>query len=208
LDELLALKPDYVAESASVETIRSIAIPVLSTGAQLIALSCGAFADKAFLEQVQECARAHNTKVHIPSGAIGGFDVMQTITLMAQAGALPKTAVFNGRKGPGGMRGTSLYREELENEETEVFAGSASGAIALMPTKVNVAVATSLATLGPDNTEVHVTTEPGFKGDEFFIRVETEGYYTTLNIYSETSGIAGWSVVAALRNLSAPISFH
>jgi len=208
LEELLALQPDYVAESASVQAIRDIAVPVLSSGANLVALSCGAFADETFLEQVKTCAAAHGTRVHIPSGAIGGFDVMQTISLMAQAGALPNSAVFNGYKAPAGMRNTPLYQDVLEQTKTEVFSGPAAKAIELLPTKVNVAVATSLATLGPKDTAVRITTDPGFKGDEYVIRVETEGFHTTLDIYSATSDIAGWSVVAALRNLASPICFH
>lgn len=208
LEELLALKPDYVAESASVQAIRDIAIPVLSSGADLVALSCGAFADEAFLEQVKACADAHGTQVHIPSGAIGGFDVMQTVTLMAQAGALPKTASFNALKTPGGVRNTPLECKVSAQEKAEVFSGSAAEAIALLPTKVNVAVATALATLGPQKTAVNITTDPDFHGDEYVIRVETEGYRTTLDIYSATSDIAGWSVVALLRNLSSPITFH
>ena len=208
LEELLALKPDYVAESASVQSIRDIALPVLSSGADLIALSCGAFADEAFLEQVTSCADAHGTKVHVPSGAVGGFDAMQTIILMAQAGALPKSAVFNAFKAPAGVKGTPLYSEALEQAKTEAFSGSAAEAIALLPTKVNVAVATSLATLGAQQTAVNITTDPAFRGDEYIIQVETEGFRTTLDIYSANSDIAGWSVVALLRNLAAPISFH
>ncbi len=208
LEELLALKPDYVAESASVQTIRDIATPVLSSGADLIALSCGAFAEEAFLEQVKSCADAHGTHVHIPSGAIGGFDVMQTVILMAQAGALPGTVSFSALKSPGGVYGTPLEAKSSEQEKANVFSGSAAEAIALLPTKVNVAVATALATLGPQKTAVSITTDPAFHGDEHVIQVETEGYRTRLDIYSATSDIAGWSVVALLRNLSSPITFH
>ena len=46
VEELLALKPDIVAEAASVQCIKDNAETVLSSGADLIVLSIGAFADK------------------------------------------------------------------------------------------------------------------------------------------------------------------
>ena len=208
LDELLALKPDYVAEAASVEAVREIAIPVLSGGADLIALSCGAFADEAFLAQVRDCAAAHGTRVHIPSGAIGGFDVLQTISLMGQAAGVEEVSGVHARKSPAALKNTSLYREELEGAETDVFDGSSLDAIALLPTKVNVTVAAALATTGPGNTRVRITTTPGFVGDDHTITAGIGGMRATLNIFSDDSSIAGWSIVALLRNLASPIAFY
>ena len=94
-----------------------------------------------------------------------------------------------------------------DSEKTEVFSGSAKEAIALFPTKVNVAVATSLATTGPENTGVTIRSVPGFKGDDHRIEVIGEEVHAIVDIYSKTSAIAGWSVVALLRNLVSPIVF-
>ena len=206
LEELLALKPDYVAEAASVQTVKDIAVKVLSSGADLIPLSCGAFADSAFLQQVKDCAAANGTKVHIPSGAIGGFDVMQTLSIMAQAGDMEKRAEFRTEKASHRMQGTPLYRQELMDEAGEAFSGTASEAIALLPGQVNVAVAAAMATLGPDNTQVRIRCIPDYVGDDHRITVELDGYRAVLGIYSAKSDIAGWSVVALLRNLASPIS--
>ena len=85
VDALLALEPEYIVEAASVEAVRAMALPVLRRGVNLVILSIGAFADLAFYEQVQQAAREGSAKVHLASGAIGGFDVLQTVTLMAQA---------------------------------------------------------------------------------------------------------------------------
>ena len=48
---------------------------------------------------------------------------------------------------------------------------------------------------------------PGFKGDDHRIEVAGEEVRVVVDIYSKTSAIAGWSVVALLRNLVSPIVF-
>ena len=84
VDALLALEPEYIVEAASVEAVRAMAVPVLRRGVNLVVLSIGAFADLAFYEEVKQAAREGGAKVHLASGAIGGFDVLQTVTLMAE----------------------------------------------------------------------------------------------------------------------------
>ena len=56
LDQLLALEPEYLVETASVETVRAIAVPVLRRGINLVVISIGAFADQELYQQV--CAAA------------------------------------------------------------------------------------------------------------------------------------------------------
>ena len=176
----------------------------LRAGANLVVLSIGAFADAAFYERIQQVARECSKRVHLASGAIGGFDVLRTAALMSAVESSITT-----EKGPSSLKGTPIFRDSLmmETETTEVFAGSAKEAIALFPTKVNVAVATALATAGPDNTRVTIRSVPGFKGDDHRIEVKGEEVHATVDIYSRTSAIAGWSVVALLRNLVSPIVF-
>lgn len=207
LNELLALGPDYVVETASVAMAKEMALPVLGSGANLVLVSIGALADADFRAQVEAAARRNNVKVHIASGAVGGFDVLRTITLMAQAQNLPETAGIVTHKGPRSLKGSPLYREELEagSAESQVFSGSAAEAIALLPTRVNVAVAASLATTGPDTAAARIVSVPGFAGDDHCITAEIDGVKAVVDIYSRTADIAGWSVVALLRNLAAPI---
>lgn len=92
-----------------------------------------------------------------------------------------------------------------DTESSNVFKGNAKEAIALLPTKVNVAVASSLAATGPENTSVSIHSVPGMVGDDHKITAEIEGVKAVVDIYSSTSAIAGWSVVALLRNLVSPI---
>ena len=84
-------------------------------------------------------------------------------------------------------------------------SGTAAQAIAVLPTKVNVAVAASLAATGPDRACAEIVSVPGFTGDDHCITAEIDGVKAVVDIYSRTSAIAGWSVVALLRNLASPI---
>lgn len=204
LDELLALQPDYVVEAAAPALLKEIAEPILQRGANLVVLSIGAFADAAFLARIESLARQTGGRVHLASGAIGGFDVLRTTALMSSIEASITT-----EKGPTSLKGTPIFSAALldASERSEVFAGSARDAIALFPTKVNVAVATALATAGVETTRVSINSVPGFKGDDHRIEVRGEEVHAVVDIYSRTSAIAGWSVVALLRNLVAPIMF-
>ena len=62
-----------------------------------------------------------------------------------------------------------------DTEKTTVFTGNAKQAIATFPRRVNVAVATSLATTGPEITGVTMHSVPGWVGDDHCITAEIEG---------------------------------
>lgn len=204
LEELLALSPDYVVEAASPAVMKDIAEKVLRNGSNLIVLSIGAFADADFYEQTKQTARETGTRVHLASGAIGGFDVLRTVALMSSIQSRITT-----ERGPASLKGTPFSTESLlaETEKSQVFFGCAKEAIALFPTRANVTVATALATTGPEKTTVTIRSVPGFKGDDHRIEVTGDEIRVVVDIYSKTSAIAGWSVVALLRNLVSPIVF-
>lgn len=204
LEELLALKPDYIAEAASVQAVKDCAQKILSSGSSMIVLSIGAFADQEFYGNVRRTASENGTRVYIASGAVGGFDVLRTVSLMGDA-----VSGIETRKGPKSLQNTPLFHDELmtASKDCHVFSGNAKEAIALLPTKVNVAVAASLATTGPEKTSVSITSVPGMTGDDHKITAEIDGVKAVIDIYSSTSAIAGWSVVAVLRNIVSPIVF-
>ena len=124
--------------------------------------------------------------------------------------SLPETAGIETHTGAKGFRNTPVWADHLltDTEKTTVFTGSAKEAIATFPRRVNVAVATSLATTGPEITGVTLHSVPGWVGDDHCITAEIEGVKAVVDICSSTSAIAGWSVVALLRNLASPICFY
>lgn len=202
LEELLALKPDYLVESASPTAMKELALPALKNGTSIVTLSIGALADPVFYQDVINTAKANGTRVHLVSGATGGFDVLRTASLMGNA-----SATFFNEKGPNALKGTAVYDEALQTGQRVVFSGNATEAIGLFPTRVNVAVAASLASVGPDNMQFSMQSTPGFVGDTQRVEIKNDQVHAVVDVYSATSDIAGWSAVNTLLNIVSPIVF-
>ena len=202
LEELLALRPDYLVEAASPACMKAITFPTLAAGCSIVTLSIGAFADDAFYAEAAEAARKAGRRIYLASGATGGFDVLRTATLMGGA-----TAEFFNEKGPNGLRGTDVYDESLHSEQRVVFRGTAKEAIAKFPTRVNVTVAASRASVGPDNLKVTMQSSPYFRGDTQRVEIRNSEVRAVVDVYSVTPAIAAWSVVAVLQNITSPIVF-
>lgn len=202
VDELLKLKPEYLVETATPASMKEIAIDTLKNGTSIVTLSIGAFADTEFYEEVRRTATENGTKVYIASGATGGFDVLRTATLMGNA-----SAQFKNVKGVKALRGSMHYSEEMESENRTVFSGTAREAINTFPTGLNVAVAASLATVGPEEMEVTMESTPDFTGDRQRVAIKNDQVYAVVDVFSATSEIAAWSVVSTLQNIVSPIVF-
>lgn len=202
IEDIIALAPDIVVETASPAAMKEIAVELLSHGISIVTLSVGALADEAFYTTVARTASDSGAKVYIASGATGGFDVLQTAALMGDT-----DAHFFNEKGPDALKGTLVYEDSLQSEKREVFHGTAREAIGLFPTKVNVTVAASRASVGPEKMDVTMVSTPGFTGDTQRVEIRNRQVHAVVDVYSATSEIAGWSVVRVLRNIVSPIVF-
>lgn len=202
LDELLALKPRFLVEAASPAAMKELALPTLKNGTSIVTLSIGAFADTPFYEEVRETATAHGAKVYIASGATGGFDVLRTATLMGNA-----SVGFLNQKGVSALRRSSFYTPDMETSNKPVFSGTAREAIQTFPTGLNVAVAASLATVGPEKLHVTMESTPDFVGDRQRVEIKNDQVHAVVDVYSATPEIAAWSVVSTLQNIDSPIVF-
>ena len=202
LGELIELKPDYIIEMASPQAMKDLALPALQAGISIVTLSIGALSDTDFYQKVEQAAHHNNARVHLVPGAIGGFDIMRTAALMGEC-----DVSFQTQKGPNSLKGTFVYTEELQKCTQRVFEGNAIEAINLFPTRVNVAVAASLASVGPENIDVSIQSIPNYVGDDHRIEIKNDQIQAVIDIYSKTSDIAGWSVVNTLRNMTSAIVF-
>lgn len=211
LEEIIDDKPDYVIEAASPDVFKDIGVKFLANGINLIPLSVGALADTEFYNKVKETALENNSRVHIPSGAVGGFDVLMASMAMEKAEVSIAT-----EKSPQSLNGAPFLKGRKLSEEKaeEIFNGFARQAIEHFPENVNVAVATALATTGVENTKVSIKSIPGFKSNKHSIKLVGETINVEITIETtpskdnpKSSTLTAYSVISLLRNLVAPIAF-
>lgn len=72
---------------------------------------------------------------------------------------------------------------------------------------MNVSIAASLASVGPENMEMTMVSTPGFIGDTQRVEIKNDQVHAVIDVYSATAEIAGWSVVNTLLNIASPIVF-
>lgn len=211
LDEMIKDKPDYIIEAASPEVAKNTAIKILENSINFIPLSVGALADKEFYKKLEEVARKNHSRVHIPSGAVGGFDVLSSSVLMEDMEVSIST-----EKAPKSLDGAPYLkgRKLSEEEEEMVFTGSAQEAIKAFPKNINVGVATALATNGVEDTKVIIKSIPNMASNKHTIKALGDSVKVSVTIESmpssenpKSSTLAAYSVVGLLKNLVAPITF-
>lgn len=207
LTELLAQKPDFVVEAAGGPALREAALPVLRAGASLIPLSIGAFADEGFCEEVRRAAEENGVRIYLPSGAIGGFDLIRAAKLHGDL----RASVAND-KPPRSLQEAVPYPLPEDREEP-LFSGSARDAIARFPKNVNVAVAAALAANGPGETRVTVASRPDLSAPRHTIRLEGAFGRAVIQVdpkageNQRSSTLAAYSVLALLEKLNDTIVF-
>lgn len=210
LAELLQLKPDFIIEAASVGAVQRYGHTILTKGIHFIPLSIGALADESFYAELQEKAQANQAILYIPSGAIGGFDFMRKMTLADT----PKVEI-NTYKSPNSLADAPFLKgRSLSNQDKEVvFDGSAQEAIKGFPQNINVAVATGLATVGPDQVRTIIHSDPELEANIHEISIENKEGRADIRFAAQpsenrrTSSITPWSVISLLKNIADPVRF-
>lgn len=212
LEEVLACGPDIIVEATAPNPLKALALPILQAGVDLVSLSVGAYADDEFTAKAKTAAEESGAHIYLPSGAVGGFDVINAIRMMG--GELHSRIV--NEKPPMSLNGAPMLEGRLlsEEEPEELFRGNAREAIRLFPHNVNVAVAVAVASTGVENTEVVITSVPGLKLNCH--RIELEGTFgeAVIDIRSapspdnpKSSTLAAWSVLSLLSRLQSHMCF-
>jgi aspartate dehydrogenase len=204
----LAGMADLVIECAPAALMDQIAQPVLRAGKKLLVLSAGALLPRP---ELLELARKHGGQIIVPTGALLGLDAV-----CAAAEGQIHSVQMTTRKPPNGLSGAPYLVDhgiqvDDVREPLRVFSGSARDAAKGFPANVNVAVALSLAGIGPDRTRIDIWADPGVTRNTHRIQVESDSAridMTIENIPSEnpkTGRITALSVIAALRKIHAPL---
>jgi len=210
LAELLALRPDIVAEVAGQSAVAEYGPEILRRGVDLLVISVGALADPALLERLKAAAHDGKSRMLLPAGAIGGLDAIAAMRL----GGL--TAVrYRSRKPPAAWRGSPAEKvADLDKltGRTVLYRGTAGEAALLYPQNANVAAAVALAGLGFGKTEVELVADPDAPGNVHEIEAEGAAGRFAIQLQGKpsrsnpkTSALAALSVARALINLDATI---
>ncbi|MGY4617703.1 aspartate dehydrogenase [Bradyrhizobium sp. USDA 4472] len=158
VDDLIAWKPDLVAECASQLAVATNVPALLAAGIDVIIASIGALADRDVLQRIEAAAASGRARFHLVSGGVGGLDCLSAAKL---AGLDAVTYV--GRKPPRAWRETpaqAAFDLEAIAEPTVIFEGTAQEACRLFPKNANVTAAIALAGIGFERTTVRLVADP------------------------------------------------
>jgi aspartate dehydrogenase len=204
----LAAASDAVVECAPAAVFAEIAVPVLSCGKKLIALSAGQLLRHPELVAL---AKENGGQIIVPTGALIGFDAVSA----AAEGEIHSVTMITRKPLNGLMGAPYLVRNGIDisslSEPLCVFRGSARDAAMGFPENVNVAAALSLAGLGPDRTTIEIWADPNVKRNMHRVVVEADSARFEMaieNVPSEnpkTGRITALSVIAALRKMVSPL---
>ena len=185
LDEMLELIPKAIVEAASQQAVRKYMERIVSAGIDLIVMSTGALLS----------LNVQSSKVHVPSGAIGGLDALSSAAL---AGI--DEVILISRKNPRAL--------DLNNKEAKVvYDGDAAEAARLYPREMNVA-ATLALTVKPAKVRVQVVSDPDVQRNTHEFKVQWRFGEMFLRFANDphpenprTSALAAWSAIKLLQTL-------
>lgn len=203
LDEFLSTNIDIVVEAANVQTVQSV-LPDVLKKKDVMLISVGALVDEELLAEVSTLTEKYNNRLHLPSGAIGGLDLIQNAKSYGNLDSVELTT----RK-----PAASLVDEDI-HEEQVVFEGKAVEAIEKFPKNMNVSIILSLAGLGIDQTNVRLIADPHAVKNIHQIKLSGDFGEAELTIKNEpltenpkTSALAALSILGTLERIQSNIKY-
>jgi len=185
IDALIAQKPKVIVEAASQQAITEYFDKLLAADVDIIVMSTGALLKLG----------TGSSRVHFPSGAIGGLDALSSITL---AGINEITLTTHKPPKAFGKDNT---------EELIMYEGYAAEAAQRFPREMNVA-ATLALTVKPVKVKVQVVSDPKVKRNTHVIDIIWRYGEIHMQFANDphpdnphTSALAAWSAIRLLKTL-------
>ena len=201
LNDFLAANTDIIVECANIQVANEYASKIVQQK-DLLLISIGVLADSALYEELQSIAKLKGTKIYLPSGAIGGLDIVKAANI---TGGLETVSLISRKP-------ASALSNELLEKEMVLFEGAAKNAIREFPQNANVAIALSLAGMGIDKTFVKIIADPAVSKNIHTIYLQGEFGRVELMIENnpsptnpKTSYLTGLSILSALQSLDEQI---
>src|SRR5699024_3542395 len=140
---------DVVVEAANIEAVQKY-IPEALKQKDVVIISIGALADDAFLSEITAIAEKHQQAVYLPSGGIGGLDLLQSANALGDV----EKVTLETRKPAQSLVDAVLYKEKV------IFSGTANEAIKLIPRNINVSINLPVAGIENEQTIVINDADP------------------------------------------------
>lgn len=192
---------DVVVEAANVDAVKQL-IPKAIKEKHAIIVSVGALADESFSKKIYKLVTTYNNTVHLPSGAIGGLDLLQNAHVLNEV-----TDVTLTTRKPA----HTLTEKEVDKEKT-IFSGSAAQAIKNFPENINVSIILSLAGIGVNDTKVNIIADPHIKRNNHTIHIDGAFGQASIKVENnpltenpKTSYLAALSILGTLQQLNNTI---
>lgn len=209
-EKFLSAPFDLLVECASQEAVKNYGEEALRNGKDLLIMSVGALMEDNLRERLYTLAAEKCRTIHIPSGAIGGMDIIRA----AKEGELHDVKLTT-RKNLSALAGAPYFREhQIDSgdlrEKVTLYEGSAREAVRLFPANVNVAAVLSLSGLGGNKTKVKIVGDPELSVN--IHEIEITGSFGKAKITVEnlpdpknpkTSALAALSALETLRRACA-----
>lgn len=200
-DQFIHANIDFVVEVAHVDAVKQL-LPKIIEQKDVAIISVGAFADETFTRKICAKADEFNHRIYLPSGAIGGLDLLQNAHTLGEVRRVSLTTEKPAH---------SLTTEKLSAKKV-MFSGSAQEAIQQFPKNMNVSIILSLAGIGAEATEVTIVADPEASQNKHKIEIEGAFGQASFNVINramennpKTSYLAALSILGTLNRLTKNI---
>lgn len=197
ITEFIQSDIDIVVEAANIRAIKDL-YPNILPYKDIVVISVGIFADEEISENMYQLANQYNRTIYLPSGAIGGLDLLQNVSA---AGTVSEVSIITRKPA------NTLLSEPTE-EEVVVFKGSAVKAIKQFPKNINVSIILSLAGIGVDQTKVTIIADPNVENNIHSIHIVGDFGKASITVENQplpenpkTSHLAAMSILGTLQRI-------
>lgn len=204
IEDILQDAPDLVVECAGHKAVLDFAPHVLAAGVDLVLASIGVMADPESSHKLRQSAENGGAQLILPSGAIGGVDLLAALTL-----AGPVDVIYRGTKPPAAWAGTPAEEVcDLRNltKPHVFFEGTARQAATSYPKNANVAATLALAGAGFDDTLVELVADPLASGNQHSYTAESPAGRFSMDIENAASSGNAKTSLATVYSLIREIN--
>lgn len=196
---------DVIVEAAGQEAFREFAVDVLAAGRDLVAVSVGALADKECFDAV---ASAGPGRLYLPSGAIGGADIVRAAAAMGEiTSARITTTKLPGSLERPWMSDDERHRLRTATEPITLFDGLVVELVRRFPSSTNVAATLALAAGDWNLVRGVVRADPGAELTSHVIEVDSDAGQYRFEMRNQpspqnprSSAVVPWAVIRVLRD--------